>query len=159
MLIPHNTIVAVADGAKFLLFKNAGNETRIRLETAHAEEREHGSASFRATDEPGRTFSSAGTGDARSAYEQTDFQQEAETLLAAQAVDLLNRLAVEGWLKRLVIVAAPKTLGAMRPHYHSKLKAALQREIAKDLAHATTPEIEALLEKWQTNSDASDASV
>lgn len=145
MQIPHNALVAVADGAKFLLFRNEGDGAHIDLKVAHHDERDSRSTAELGTDEPGSTFSGGGLSNARSAYENTDFKQEAETNFAADAVDLLNRLALEGWYDSLVIVAAPKTLGAIRPRYHKQLEAKLLTEIAKDLAHAPTSDIEQAL--------------
>ncbi len=51
--------------------------------------------------------------------------------------DLLNQGVLSGKISKLVIVAAPRTLGELRKHYHPKLSAVLIGEIHKDLtAHA-----------------------
>jgi protein required for attachment to host cells len=42
----------------------------------------------------------------------------------------------------IVIIAAPKTLGEMRKHYHKKLEEALVGEIAKDLTGHSIADIE-----------------
>ncbi|HSP45252.1 MAG TPA: host attachment protein [Chthoniobacterales bacterium] len=41
-----------------------------------------------------------------------------------------------------MIIAAPKTLGEMRKHYHKKLEEALVGEIAKDLTGHSIADIE-----------------
>lgn len=143
MNIPHNALVAVADGAKFLLFRNQGDDARINLQVAHHSEGSTAQTHEIGTDAPGTSHSSVGPG--RSSMENPDYQQQNEDRFAGDAVELLNKLALENWYDHLVIVAAPKALGAMRPKYHKQLEAKLLAEIAKELAHAPTPDIEKAL--------------
>ena len=57
-------------------------------------------------------------------------------------VDLLNKKALAGEISALLIIAAPRTLGAIRPQYHAKLSAVLVGEINKDLTGHSLQEVE-----------------
>jgi protein required for attachment to host cells len=63
-------------------------------------------------------------------------------------------MAVTEWLNaevlghriaHLVVIAAPRTLGEMRRHYHNQLQGVLIAELAKDLSGRSAPEIVAAL--------------
>lgn len=60
-------------------------------------------------------------------------------------VELLNKQALDGKIKELVIVAAPRTLGEMRKYYHKKLSELLIGELDKDLTGHSMAEIETAL--------------
>jgi protein required for attachment to host cells len=49
---------------------------------------------------------------------------------------------LDGKITDLVIIAAPRTLGELRKHYHKKLSATLVGEIAKDLTGHAVQDIE-----------------
>ncbi len=46
---------------------------------------------------------------------------------------MLNKRVLDGEIASLIIVAAPRTLGELRKHYHKALTAVLTGEISKDL--------------------------
>ncbi|MDO9224224.1 MAG: host attachment protein, partial [Caulobacter sp.] len=52
-----------------------------------------------------------------------------------------NKQALAGAFEALVVVAAPKTLGELRKHWHKALQAKLVGEIAKDLTGQTPDHI------------------
>lgn len=143
MDLPHNTLVAVADGRKLLLFKNEGDAQHVNLQTVHHEDRPSAATSEQGSDSPGTSHSSVGPG--RSGYEQTDFHQQDEDDFAKHTAELLKRLALEGWVDKLVVVAPPKALGVMRKHYHKEVEAKLLAEINKDLTMLPVGEIEKAL--------------
>jgi protein required for attachment to host cells len=58
---------------------------------------------------------------------------------------MLDRRAAAGELERLVVVAAPRTLGVLRDHYSPALKKAVTAEVAKDLVKHPVAEIERIL--------------
>ena len=47
--------------------------------------------------------------------------------------EALNHMALTNKLEALMVVAAPKTLGQLRKHWHKALEEKLVGEIAKDL--------------------------
>ncbi|UTP39263.1 host attachment protein [Phenylobacterium sp. LH3H17] len=119
MQLPKGATVAVADGEKFNLYRNAGDEAELKL-TALAHDpvnADHQGST------PGRHGSSA----------NPDGGQDKEDGFSAGVVDLLNKKVLAGDISALLVIAAPRTLGAIRPQYHARLSAVLVGEIAKDL--------------------------
>ena len=131
MILPLGAIVAVIDGEKLVMLKNHGDEREMKLSampTVHVEGESAGSGA--------RHHSSAAN---------PDESQAAEDGFAAGAANLLNRQVLDGAISSLVIIAAPRTLGELRKHYHKALIAVLQHEIAKDLTGHAVRDIEKTL--------------
>lgn len=126
MILPTNTIVAVADGEKLHLFRNTGTETELSLAAAPDQDVE----------------AVSGAGGQNSSAANPDQSQAEEAGFAAGIVDMLNARVLNGKFTDIVIIAAPKTLGEMRKHYHTKLQEALIGEIAKDLTGHPIADIE-----------------
>jgi protein required for attachment to host cells len=126
MILPTHAIVAVADGEKLHLFRNTGTETELSLAAAPTEEVEAASGS-------GGHNNSSGNPD-QSRADENDF--------ATGIVEMLNAQVLTNKFSDIVIIAAPKTLGEMRKHYHKKLEDALVGEIAKDLTGHSIADIE-----------------
>ncbi|MGO4637757.1 host attachment protein [Mesorhizobium sp. 2RAF45] len=55
---------------------------------------------------------------------------------------MLNRQVLGGQIANLIVIAAPRTLGELRKHYHQKRSAVLVGEIPKDLTRRSAQEIE-----------------
>jgi len=128
MLLPQGTIVAVADGEKFNLFRNAGDEANPAL-TAMAEQ------------EVESVNKGSGSSHQNSSA-NPDASQAAEDGFAGGIADLLNKRVLDGKIADLVIIAAPRTLGELRKSYHKKLSDVLRGEIAKDLTGHALHDIE-----------------
>jgi protein required for attachment to host cells len=128
MDIPKGATVAVADGEKLNLFLNSGDEANPKL-TALKEESV-------ANDNKG-----SGARHQSSSANPDDSQVE-EDSFAAGVADLLNRQVLDGNIRNLIVVAAPRTLGELRRHYHQKLSAVLVGEIAKDLTGHSMQDVE-----------------
>ena len=127
MLLPKGAIVAVADGEKFNLFSNTGDEANTTLSAmpeADVESVNKGSA--------GQQTSAA----------NPDNGQAEEAGFAGGIADLLNKRVLDGKISDLVIIAAPRTLGELRKSYHKKLVDVLRGEIAKDLTGHPLKDIE-----------------
>jgi len=131
MQLPKGATVAVADGEKFNLFRNAGDEAGLKLEPlSHpAVDADHPGST------PGRHGSSA----------NPDGSQDSEDGFSAGVVDLLNKRALSGQVSALLVIAAPRTLGAIRPQYHAKLTEKLVGEIAKDLTGHAIKDVEKVI--------------
>lgn len=128
MQLPKGATVAVVDGEKFNLFRNTGDEANLSLAPA-----DHGPVdSDHQGATPGRHGSSA----------NPDGGQDQEDGFAAGVVDLLNKNVLSGKISALVVVAAPRTLGAIRPQYHAKLSSVLLGELAKDLTGHSIQDVE-----------------
>lgn len=128
MQLPNNATVAVADGEKFNLFRNTGNEADLKLAPlAHDTVDAHHEGAT-----PGRHGSSA----------NPDGGQDEQDGFSAGVIDLLNKKVLAGQVSSLLIIAAPRTLGAIRPQYHARLTAILVGEIAKDLTGHSLHDVE-----------------
>jgi protein required for attachment to host cells len=145
MRVPHNSFVMVADGRKMLFFRNEGDAQLPTLKVVTAQEQKNPSDREQGSDEPGRTFTGQGTGP-RSAYSEADHHQLEEDRFAADAADLLKQRALAGEFEQLIIVAPPRTLGALRKHYHKEVERRLTAEIGKDLTGHPVGEIERILQ-------------
>lgn len=127
MMLPKGTTIAVADGEKLNLFRNAGDEAGLKLVAVQHEpvETDQGTST-------GRQASSA----------NPDHGQAGEDQFSAGIVQHLNQQALSGKIEKLVIVAAPRALGEMRKHYHKALSSIILGEIAKDLTGHSLSDVE-----------------
>jgi protein required for attachment to host cells len=133
MQLPKNATVAVADGEKMNLFRNKGDEKRPQLVAV-----------------PGHAIDSVNKGSGgrhHSSSANPDDRQIAEDSFAAGIASMLNKEVLEGSISDLVIIAAPRTLGELRMHYHAKLSECLRAEIAKDLTGHSIADIEEAIAK------------
>lgn len=131
MMLPHNTTVAVVDGANLNLFHNSGHEGELALKAAPSPALHAGNAGS-----GGRHYSSSGN---------PDVHHQEEDGFAAAAAAWLNRQVLDGKIESLMVIAAPKTLGELRKHYHKALAAVLEAELAKDLVGRPVADIEAAI--------------
>jgi protein required for attachment to host cells len=131
MKIPKGAIVAVADGEKLNLFRNAGEESDPKL-TALPD-----------ADVSTDNMGSGGRHHSSSAN-PSDSQQD-EDAFAAGTAEVLNKRVLDGTIDDLIIVAAPRTLGELRKHYHKTLSAVLVGEIAKDLTGHSIADVEKVI--------------
>lgn len=130
MLLPHGTIIALLDGHKFELYRNQGNEAAPELAALPAPRLDSGNHSA--------------TGHRSSPGNHAD-SQVAEDAHAIAAANWLNAEVLGHRIDKLVIIAAPRTLGELRRHYHKQTEKALLRELAKDLVGRPASEIVAAL--------------
>ena len=128
MKLTKNTLVAVADGEVLRLFRNTGDDHAPKLEALPEADVSKDSKG-----------SSKGHG---SSSANPDANQQHEDGFAAGIAELLNQRALSGKIGDLIIIAAPRTLGELRKHYHKALTAILVGEIAKDLTGHSIADIE-----------------
>ena len=131
MNLPKGTTIAVADGAKLVLFTNTGDEANLKLSPAS-----HG----------GIDSDNQGSGSRQNSSGNPDDSQANEDNFAAGIVDLLNKNVLANSIDGLVIIAAPRALGEMRKHYHKTLSAKLLGEISKDLTGHPIADIESAIQ-------------
>jgi protein required for attachment to host cells len=132
--------VVVCDGGKALILENQGDAKFPNLRTHETYEHEGAKTSELGTDKPGRVHESATTG--RSAVEQTDWHDRAEQDFLKTLAEKLDKDLEKGKVKSLIIVAAPRALGMIRPHYSNALKDAIREEIGKDMVNMPVYDIE-----------------
>jgi protein required for attachment to host cells len=128
MKIPKGAIVAIADGEILNLFRNDGDEAMPQLSALPEVEVDASNK-----DSGGRHHNSSAN--------PSDSQQN-EDGFAAGTAKMLNTRVLDGKIDKLIIVAAPRTLGELRKHYHKALTAVLVGEIAKDLTGHTVSDVE-----------------
>ncbi len=135
MQLAHGTIVAVADGEKFTLYRNGGSDAAPHLTAIGAPD-----VGDDAIASGGRHHSSAAN---------PDDAQLVEDGHAGAVASILNKMALENDFAALVVIAPPKTLGELRKHWHKALTAKLTAEIAKEMTGASIADIEALVAKHE----------
>ncbi len=119
MRLPHDTMVAVADGEKLHLFRSEGNEEHPRLTPAghpHVEGSNHAAGARH-----------------RSSAANPDEKQDGEDVFAAATAKMLNEQAMSNAFAHAVVIASPRMLGELRKHYHKSFQAKILKEIAKDM--------------------------
>ena len=119
MRLPNDTLVAVADGEKFHLFRSMGNGEPPELKPA-GHPRVEGSNH------------SGGARHHSSAAEPAE-KQDAEDMHAAAAAEWLNREAMANRIEHAVVIAPAKMLGELRKHYHKTFESKVLKEISKDM--------------------------
>jgi len=146
MQIAHDTVVLVADGRKLLFLRNDGDGAHPNLKVEAAEEHPNPRDVDQKTDTHGRASSTSAGGfggsGSGSTMGEADYHQLEEDRFAAEAADLLKRRALANDYEKLIVIAAPKTLGELRKHYHKEVEARLVGEIDKDLTGHPVPDIE-----------------
>lgn len=118
MLLPHGAVIALVDGERFELYRNAGDEADPELEAVESpklDTHNHSGGSHR---------SSAGN------HADTLVSEDAH---AAAVATWLNGQVLANRIDKLVVMAAPRTLGELRKHYHKMTGRALLKEYHKDL--------------------------
>ena len=132
MKIPHNALVALANGEKFVLMRNTGQPFEPRLEAVADLDLE-------------LTNFSAGVRHQDPAGQRNGSTQLDELAHGAAIAEWLNGKALDGDLGEVVIAADPKTLGQIRQHCHKELQSRIVGEVAKDLTNQPVQAIEQVL--------------
>jgi protein required for attachment to host cells len=78
----------------------------------------------------------------RSGMEDTDWHRLAKERFARDLADRLYALAHRGAFDRIVLVADPRVLGALRDHLHKEVRARIVGEVDANLVHEPVDAIE-----------------
>jgi len=143
------THIVVGDGKKALILFNEGTALLPVLTVETVLHQTNPPNHDLGTDRPGRVFASVGP--RSGSAEPVDWHQLAEDRFAHDIIDGLVELAKREKLKRIVIVAPPRTLAELRrtmPKEFSKLIVAeihkdLTKHAVKDIAHHLMEEMAA----------------
>ena len=125
-MIPHNTLVVVADGRAARLFRNHGDESALKL---HQTE----------------TMDTSDALDAGPSGSQPRDNDVGEAAFVKVLAERINRSALRNGFEHIVIVADPSTLGEIRPQLHKEVGARMIAEVAKDWTNTPLEQIEAAL--------------
>lgn len=137
---PTRSWIVIADGAQARVFENHGpgkGLTALPSEEMHKIPRPSRAI---AADRPGRSHDRMGPG--RHAMEPpTDPHREEKRRFADLLAEHLNEAAQAGSYDRLILVAAPKTLGDLRKALGKDAAAKLDGELDKDLTKVPEHEL------------------
>ena len=143
MRVPHNSLIAVADGRKLLFLRNEGDADLLNLRRASVTEQANPATRDQGSDAPGQGFAPSGT--RQGSLGETDYHAIEEERFADVLAADLNKGALAQAYKELVVVAPPKILAELRREFSKHTQERIAAEIPKDLVHHTIPEIEKLL--------------
>ncbi len=132
--------VVVCDGRKALILVNGGDAKFPNLRIREVREQRNPPAHEQGGARPGRVHESAGP--ARAAVEEADLHEQAERAFLTRLVETLERAVTGGETREIVLVAPPRALGIMRPHYGHALGGAITAEVDRDLVKLPIYEIE-----------------
>lgn len=142
---PIRTWVLIADGARARVLENDGPGRGLIANDRLVFEGDHSSTHDLVSDREGRSYSSHGPG--RSAIDaRTDPHRELKRTFAQHLSDVLARELDANAYDRLIIVAAPVTLGDLRAALPQKVAALVSAEVAKDLTKLPNDEVSRHLE-------------
>lgn len=146
MNIAHGAHILVCDGAKALLFYNQGDLEYPYFQTVWEKGQDNPATSEQGTDRPGRRSDGAHH---KSSMSENDIHDEKEAEFARSLVDAVQSNIATGVISHLIIVAAPRMLGALRALYTGQIEQHLRAEVDKDLVHQDSRSIENILKAYQ----------
>ena len=134
------TWILIADGARARIVENSGPDHSVVEVEGLEFTSDHAATHDLVTDRAGRSFSSQGPG--RSAIEaRTDPHRDLKAKFAHHLAGVLANELGLGRYSRLILVAAPVTLGDLRRAISDKVRATIVGEIAHDLTKTPNSEI------------------
>ena len=139
--LAQGTWVVVADGEKALFLRNLTDAEDPNLEVISQAGQENPSSREQGASAPGR-MPDVGQGQ-RSAMQETDWHRLAKDRFAKDLAETLYARAHAGAFDRLVIVAGPRVLGALREALHPEVAQRVVAEVAQELTGHPVHEIEA----------------
>ncbi len=132
--------VVVCDGRKWLILQNKGDATLPNLVTREERTGVNPPTREQGSDRPGRARASVGS--ARSAVGQTDWHDQAEHDFLTALAQRLDKAALAGEVRGIVLVAPPRALGMIRPQLSAAAAKLVHGEVDKDYAGMPVAEIE-----------------
>lgn len=141
--LEHGIWVLVADGEKALFLRNEGDAKYPNLEVVRELKDENPPTREQGTDKPGRYFDTGVPN--KSSFEETDWHRIEKERFADEVADQLYHLAHKGRFEKIVLVAPPAVLGALRKALHKEVDRLVAGEVPKTLTNHAVYEIENVL--------------
>lgn len=142
-VLTKETWVLIADSEKALFLRNTLDAQDPNLEVIRKDEQDNPSDIAQSANRPGRK---PDTGvNQMSAMDDTDWHELAKERFASDLADQLYKYAHSGAFERIVLVAAPNVLGALRKEMHKEVRARVVAELDKDLTNHPLGKVEELL--------------
>jgi len=134
------TWVLICNGEKALFLRNDGDAAAPDLNVVRIDQQDNPKDIDQSANRPGRMQGSPSGH--KSAFDDTDWHELAKERFASDLADRLYKQAHSGAFDHLVIVAAAKTLGALRAELHQEVSNKVIAEIDKDLTNHPLDEVE-----------------
>jgi protein required for attachment to host cells len=150
--VPWRALVVLADGRRARVLRNTGTPRHISFETELEMEQENPPTREQGTDRAGRYLGPDGV--SRSAMEQTDWHQLQEQRFAAKLAEQLYQRVHSDGAGRIIVMAAPKILGALRGAFHPEVSERVIAEIPKDLTAVSSADLARRLVRAAFGNDA-----
>jgi protein required for attachment to host cells len=136
---PIRTYILVADGGRAHLLLSEGRGKPL-AEVPGSDVRQDLKPDHELSAErPGRVYESANV--SRHAIERDDLHRREKERFAQSLAEGLDKRFANKEYDRLVIAAAPETLGVIRASLSEKVRAVVLAEVAKDLTKIPNPEL------------------
>lgn len=143
MRLHHDCLILVADGRKMLLLRNVGMADAPDLRVIYGEEQPNPRDHEQKSDLAGRRPAIGTPGQA--SVSESDYHQQAEDEFARRIAAHINSMALRNDLGALLVVAAGKTLGQLRRHWHRETQARIVGEVDKVMTGYASDRIAAML--------------
>lgn len=140
MQLPNDTTIAVTDGQKLRLFRNAGTEMHIAL-TELPQPDVHGDVESAARHQ----HTGQDNKDRQRLHDRSLDKDYQEASFGAAVAKWLNHQIATGRIGPLFVVAPPRALGELRLHYGDALKKKLVGELASEHTHDSLQRLEQAL--------------
>jgi len=149
--VPWRALVVLADGRRARVLRNTGTPRHISFETELEMEQDNPPTREQGTDRPGRY---SGPDGVSRAVEQTDWHQLQELRFAAKLAEQLYLRVHSDGAGRIIVMATPRILGALRGAFHQEVSDRVIAEIPKDLTAVPSAELAKRLVRTAFGSDA-----
>ena len=140
MHLPNEAWVVVADGEKYLILENRGDEEILDLRVREVEDIDVPATHEAGTERPGRY--PGGGGGRRSAVDQTDWKAIGKADFATHLAGHLDKAAAKGRFKTFVLMADARTMGVLRQHLKPETLDLLRADLVGDHVHQRMEDIE-----------------
>lgn len=144
-VLKNNTWVLIANSEKALFLRNDLDAQTPDLNVIRKDEQDNPSDAEQSANRPGRK---PDTGiNQLSAMDDTDWHELAKERFASDLADRLYEYAHKGAFDRIVLVAAPNVLGALRKELHKEVQERVVAELDKDLTNHPLDQVEDMLKE------------
>lgn len=134
------TWILIADGARARVVQYEGPGKGLLPALGYDFATNHAATHEIGTDKPGRMVG-GGIGSHHAMEPKVDWHTYEKHLFATELAKELGEAHTHGAFDALVLVAPPKTLGALRQGLDDKVKDTISAELGKDLTHLTILEL------------------
>ena len=147
-----NILVVAADTTCARIFKATSSKGPLEEKEVLVHPENRLSEKDLISDRKGSTSSSHGSG--RSSYSKhTDVKDQGTKEFINEINDCLMRLETNNEFKQLIIIAAPKLLGALKKQLNSSLQKRITYDLNKNIAKLNADEIRMRLPKYLARTD------